>query len=111
MALCCAQYERIPSNQRNSWCCRLGWSWFWTYLKGGELTDNEKVFLQDRMERMRGVENVETFEIHAESVRQIAYIMFWVTILFAAIFTKVMVDPSILQHTDLVKMFGYNNVR
>lgn len=109
MVFCCTQYERIPSETSNARCCGVDWTWFWAYLAGGDLSDAEKVALQGRMARMRGVDNVETFEIHAESVRQIAYVMFWIKILLAAVFTKVMVDPSIILHSDLEKTFGYNN--
>jgi hypothetical protein len=107
----CLGYESLPSEPSNSQCCGLDWSWFWSYLKGGELSQDEKNALVDRMHEMKGADNVETFEIHAESVRQIAYVMFWIKILFAAIFTKIMVDPSTIVHSDLKNMFGYNNVR
>jgi hypothetical protein len=88
MVFCCTQYERIPPDAPNARCCGVDWTWFWAYLAGGDLSDAEKVALQGRMTRMRGVDNVETFEIHAESVRQIAYVMFWIKILLAAVFTN-----------------------
>ncbi len=111
MVFCCPRYERIPSEPSNAHCLGLDWRWLWSYLKGGELSEAEKEALRARMHRMQGADGVETFEIHAESVRQIAYVMFWIKILLAAIFTKIMVDPSTIVHSDLKKMFGYNNVR
>jgi hypothetical protein len=101
--------QSVPANAS---CCKPeSIDWFWAYLKGGSLSDAEKVALRERMESMKGVENVETLEIHAESLRQIAYVLFWIKIMFAVIFTKSMVDPTILQYSDLKAMFGYNNVR
>jgi hypothetical protein len=94
--------------QRYSSSC--SWEWFWNYLKGGELTDEQQANLRERMVRLGGVDNVETFHIHAESIRQIAYGLFWMTMIFAGIFTKLMIDPSTIIHSDLKKMFGYNNV-
>jgi hypothetical protein len=85
--------------------------WIWDFLKGGTLSSDERSHLQDRLRELGGPHNSDTFLIHAESVRQIAYALFWITIAFAAIFTKLMISPDQIENSDLTRMFGYNNVR
>ena len=85
-----------------------GWDdWIWHFLKGGTLSDDETTQLQNRL---GGTHNSDTFLIHAESVRLIAYALFWLQIACAAIFTKLMISPSQIENSDLKKTFGYNNV-
>lgn len=115
----CCRYDNIPAgegddainiccdNNCRNWC---SFEWFWNYLHGGTLSDDQRNKVRERMDSLGGVQNVETFLIHAESVRQIAYGLFWITMIMAFIFTKLMIDPSTIIHSDLKKMFGYNNV-
>jgi hypothetical protein len=98
--------ERIALPRIDRWD-----DWIWNFLKGGTLSEGESVELQRRMNELGGTRNSETFLIHAESVRQIAYVLFWFKIVFAAIVTKLMISPSQIEHSDLKRMFGYNNVR
>lgn len=48
--------------------------WFWHFLEGGDLTHDQKESLKERLDDE--IVNVESFCIHAESVRIIAYTFF-----------------------------------
>jgi len=49
------------------------------------------------------------FKIHAELLRLITYVMFWVMVLVSIFVTKVFVKPD-LTDTPLVHTLGYNNI-
>jgi hypothetical protein len=85
--------------------------WIWNFLKGGTLSHDERLQLQNRLTELGGPRNSETFLVHAESVRQIAYVIFWLMIAVSAIITKFMIPSSQIEHSDLKRIFGYNNVR
>jgi hypothetical protein len=54
--------------------------------------------------------NVLLFHINPEYIRIVAYVNFWLMILFSVIVTKVFVDPELLIDNPLDQTFGYSNI-
>ncbi len=55
-------------------------------------------------------QEVLLFRINPEYIRILAYINFWIMILFSIIITKVFVDPELLINNPLDQTFGYSNI-
>lgn len=90
-------------------CCGIDFTWFWKYIQGGDLSPKQKELLRERL-KSTAPHSVEYFCVHAESIRQIGYFAFWLQVGVAAIFTHLFVDKDLIVNSDLMDMFGYNNV-
>jgi len=84
-------------------------NWFLKYLKGGSLRERHVLALQKRKPRPEKMPS-DVLEVHAESVRQIAYILFWMMVVFAHVFSFLFVPKDTIDHSVLKDMFGYNNI-
>ena len=94
-------------------CTDRFWTWFYDYLQGGHITEAQQTTL---LERKPDTRFVETINIHAESLRQIAYLCFWFMVICAKFFTWWLIcdfateeECLIIYDSDLKHMFGYNN--
>ena len=55
-------------------------------------------------------DDVLLFQINPEYFRIVAYVNFWLMVIFAMILTKIFVDPDKVKNSPLVETFGYNNI-
>lgn len=87
---------------------------FDNYLKGEPLccplSEKEKDALFSRRPPNYPDHRQEVIYLHSESIRQISYILFWIMCLLAFIFSSAFIPPEIIENSDLMKMFGFNNV-
>jgi len=77
------------------------------YLMGGALTTEQKAALASTQPEQN---HPLVLRLHPESIRQIAYAMFWSMCLLAIVLSKTMVPPKVIEESDLIDVFGYNNV-
>lgn len=81
--------------------------WLLLYLKGGPISEEHVRLLQGRKpQRMPK----DVFEIHPESLRQLAYIGFWIMAALAHVFSAVFVPEGMIEHSHLLDVFGFNNI-
>lgn len=113
--------SRRPSNMFRSsltggnGCVDRFWRWFYDYLQGGYIDEDHQAQLLTR--KPPNGASPKEINVHAESVRQIAYLAFWFMVICAKFFTWALIcnfqreeECPVIYNSDLKDMFGYNNI-
>lgn len=84
------------------------------YLKGvplcSQLSEKEKDALLTRIPPNYPGHRQDVICLNSESIRQVSYVLFWIMCLLAFVFSSAFIPPEIITDSDLMKMFGFNNV-
>ena len=80
---------------------------FFKFLEGGTIGPR---FEQHMKARKPSIMPQDTLNIHAESLRFIAFVSFWFMCVAAVILTTILIKPETIEDSMLMYVFGYNSI-